>query len=114
MSAISTLPKLPYEGFPLRRHRNGQWFKSVWNRRSKKSEQFYFGAFADDPKGERAMTDPVIGWLARREGIRAGIDNPRVQAVSGELTLGELMSRFLTFKRGKVTSGELSVATLDG
>src|SRR5580658_8838849 len=99
MSVILSLPKSPYEDFPLRAHNNGQWYKSVWNRRTKRSEQFYFGTWADDPKGERTMTDPVVGWLARRDAIKAGIDSPRVQATDSELTLGELMSRFLTFKR---------------
>jgi integrase len=114
MAAVSTPPPLPYPDFPLRPHRNGQWYKSVWNRGSKRSEQFYFGAWADDPKGERALHDPEIGWFARRDGIRAGIDNVRVQVAGTDLSLGELMGRFLTFKRGKVASGELSLATLDG
>jgi integrase len=114
MSATSTLPELPYDGFPLRRHQNGHWFKSVWNSRSKRSEQFYFGSWSDDPKGDRAMKDPVTGWLVRRDAIKAGIDNVRVQIASGDLTLGELMSRFLSFKRTKVSSGELSLTTLDG
>ena len=109
------LPKLPSPDFPLRLHRNGQWYKSVWNPREKKSEQFYFGAWQDDPKGERALKDPELGWLARRDAIKAGIDNVRVQpAADADLTLGNLMARFLAFKRGRVTSGELSLATLDG
>ena len=114
MAAIFALPRLPRADFPLRPHRNGQWYKSVWNSRTKKPEQFYFGTWADDPKGERALKDPDLGWLARRDAIKAGIDNPRVDAVAGDLSLGELMARFLTFKRGKVGSGELSLATLDG
>jgi hypothetical protein len=80
----------------------------------KKTEQFYFGAWADDPKGERAMTDPVSGWLVRRDAIKAGIDSVRVQTGRAEMTLSELMAHFLSFKRNKVTSGELSLATLDG
>ena len=48
------LPRLPYPDFPLRPHRNGQWYKSVWNPRVKKSEQFYFGTWEDDPNGQRA------------------------------------------------------------
>jgi integrase len=109
----SALPALAYPEFPLRPHLNGHWYKSVWNRRTKKSEQFYFGSWRDDPKGERAMTDPEIGWLARREAIKAGIDNPRVTALSSDqLTLGELMARFLVFKRDKAKAGELSLVTL--
>src|SRR5437764_5193988 len=99
MSAVLTLPKLPRRDFPLRVHRNGHWYKSVWNPRTKRSEQFYFGKQADDPKGERAISDPVIGWLARRPGILAGIDNVRVQPATDDPCLGELMSRFLMFKR---------------
>ena len=60
------LPSIPYPEFPLRPHRNGQWYKSVWNPRTKKSEQCYFGLWKDDPKGDRALHDPVSGWLARR------------------------------------------------
>ena len=114
MAAVQTIPKLPYQGFPLRPHRNGHWYKSVWNPRSKKTEQFYFGSWSGDPKGERAINDPITGWLARQAAIKAGIDSPRVQLASNDLTLGELMARFLSFKRGKVASRELSLATLDG
>jgi hypothetical protein len=114
-TSSQSLPNLPYPDFPLRPHRNGQWYKSVWNPRIKKSEQFYFGAWNDDRKGERALKDMEIGWLARREAIKAGIDNLRVDPLAQtELTLGELMARFLAFKRGKVSSGELSLATRDG
>jgi integrase len=112
---FSTPPQAPYPDFPLRRHRNGQWYKSVWNTRSKKSEQFYFGTWHDDPEGQRALGDPVIGWLARRDAIRAGIDNVRVEALAtNDFTLGQLMLRFLEFKRSKVSSGDLSLVTLDG
>lgn len=104
-------PPLPYPEFPLRPHKNGQWFKSVWNVRNKKSEQFYLGSWADDPAGERAISDPDSGWLARRDAIRAGIDNVRVETLAAsDICLGELMARFLMFKRDKVTSGELSLA----
>ena len=63
------LPHLPYPDYPLRPHRNGQWYKSVWNPRSKRSEPFFFGAWHDDPKGQRALADPRLGWLARRDAI---------------------------------------------
>jgi integrase len=114
MSAVfsSPAPALPFPEFPLRPHRNGQWFKSVWNPRTKKAEQFYFGSWRDDPKGERALHDPVLGWLARREPIKSGCDNVRVQPVSCDLSLGELMSRFLEHKLAKTRAGELSASTL--
>jgi hypothetical protein len=96
------LPSLPYPEFPLRPHNNGQWFKSVWNPCSKRSEQFYFGSWQLDPKGERALHDPVTGWLARRSGIKAGTDNVRLSAVESCVTLGHLMASFLTSKRTQV------------
>lgn len=107
-----TPPAVPYDGFPLRPHQNGHWFKSVWNGRSKKSEQFYFGSWRDDPNGQWALKDPQIGWLVRRDAIKASIDNVRVQLFAGDVTLGDLMARFLTHKRQKVKDGELSLTTL--
>jgi integrase len=108
----ASLPKPPFERFPLRPHRNGQWYKSVWNSRTKRTEQFYFGRWADDPTGERAISDPVTGWLARRNAIKAGIENVRVERTGNDPSLGELMKRFLTFKRNKTQAGELSLTTL--
>ena len=106
------LPSVPYPGFPLRPHANGQWYKSVWNSRTQRTEHFYFGPWREDPQGERALNDPQSGWLARRTGIKAGTDNVRVQMVQSVLTLGELMGRFLVFKRGLVLAGDLSARTL--
>jgi hypothetical protein len=63
MRSVSRI-SLPYDGFPLRPHQNGQWYKSVWNPRAKRSEQFYFGSWDDDPKGQRAMENPQYGWRA--------------------------------------------------
>lgn len=108
------LPALPYPEFPLRPHRNGSWYRSVWNPRTKKSEQFYFGSWKDDPKGERALKDPETGWFARKDAIKAGIDNIRVTPVASVVTLGELMARFLEHKRSKTKAGDLSNMTLAG
>jgi integrase len=114
MNAVSSFsfPALPYPEFLLRPHRNGQWYKSVWNPRSRKSEQHYFGSWKDDRKGERALSDPIFGWLARRDAIKAGVDNVRVEPIAVALTLAELMGRFLAHKLSKARSGELSPATL--
>jgi len=107
-----SLPRLPYPEFPLRPHQNGQWYKSVWNPRARKSEQYYFGSWKDDPKGERALSDPILGWLARRDAIKSGGDNVRIQPVVSVITLGEVMGRFLAHKLSKARSGELSPATV--
>jgi hypothetical protein len=90
MSAILTLPKLPHPDFPWRPHRNGEWCKSFGSPLAKRSEQFYFGTWADDEKGERALKNPQLGWLAREDVIRAGVDNVPVQPVAGEMLLGKL------------------------
>jgi integrase len=106
------LPVIPYPEFPLRAHRNGQWYKSVWNPRTKKSEQCYFGLWKDDPKGDRALHDPVSGWLARRPHIKAGVDNVAITPVSGAMTLGDLMALFLKDRVVQVEKKELSSTTL--
>ena len=64
------LPPLPYPDFPLRPHQKGSWYKSAWNRRLKKTEQFYFGSWKDDPKGERAQRSG--NRLARPQGRDQG------------------------------------------
>jgi len=112
--AVRNLPPLPYSQFPLRPHQNGQWYKSVWNRLLRKSQQFYFGAWQNDLKGDRALKDPQAGWLARKDAIHAGLDNLRVGPLvpTDDLTLGELMARFLVHKRNQVRAGELSLRTL--
>ena len=109
------LPSIPYAEFPLRPHRNGQWYKSVWNPRTRRSEQVYFGNWKSDPTGERALHDPISGWLARRSAIKAGTDCLRVTAQGSDeqqLTLGELMRRFLQHNKLKVDAGDLSIRTL--
>jgi hypothetical protein len=84
------------------------------DRHARKSEQDYFGPWREDRKGERALKDPELGWRARKDAIRAGVDNARVNIVSGasDLTLGELMTRFLAHKRNQVSAGDLSLRTL--
>lgn len=107
-------PALPYPDFPLRPHKNGQWYKSVWNPISKKPEQFYFGSWREDPTGDRALKDPATGWLARKDAIRAGVDNARIVPVGQALSLGELMARFLSHKYRQSAAGELAKPTLAG
>jgi hypothetical protein len=51
----------PKDFLPLRIHHNGCWYRSVWNSITRKTEPFYFGKVADDPHGDQAISDPVIG-----------------------------------------------------
>ena len=54
----------------------------------------------------------VVGWLARRAAILEGVDNIRVQATADDPGLGELMNRFLIFKRNKVHAGRAFTSML--
>lgn len=45
-------PSKPYPSFPLTAHNNGQWYRA--KRIGGRSRFFYFGHWADDPRGERA------------------------------------------------------------
>jgi hypothetical protein len=106
------LPSLPYPEFPLRPHRNGQWFKSVWNPRTKRSVQYYFGSWREDPTGEIALNDSTMGWLARWRKIKQGIDHLVTPIVQGDLVLGELMKRYLEHNQARAAAGDLSLRTL--
>jgi Phage integrase, N-terminal SAM-like domain len=94
-------PKKPNPGFPLFANLNGQWCRKV------KGKPYYFGKWADDLKGERALVD----WNARQAAIMAGTDNLRVAPVTDGMTLVELMGRFLKALRTAMLSGDLSKTT---
>src|SRR5580700_8592145 len=63
------------------------------------------------PRGERALSDLIFGWLAHRNVIRVGVDDIRVKPIAATLILGDVMSRFFSHKLSKVRSKELSPAT---
>jgi integrase len=100
-------PQKPHRDFPLFPHANGQWAKKFYIRR--KHSLKYFGPWADDRKGERALR----GYLARKDAILAGLDDLRVTVATEGLTLGELMGRFLDRQRLAMLAGDLSPATYD-
>lgn len=87
--------------FPLYKCQNGQWAKTV------KRKSYYFGRIADDPKGEAALKD----WLARKDGILAGLDNLRVEATGSGLTLGECISQFATVVQARLRAGKIADET---
>lgn len=94
-------PKKPFAGFPLFAHPNGQWAKKV------KSRPYYFGSWADDPKGETAIQD----WLARKDAILAGLDSLRATPVVSGMKLVELMGRFLKDRHTRMKAGDLALTT---
>ncbi len=97
-------PAKPYPHFPLTPHRNGQWIKKV------KGDFYYFGSWKDDRKGQRAVKD----WLARRDGILAGLDKLRVAVVASDMAAGRLMGLYLENRRAAMVAKELSPTTYAG
>ena len=97
-AAKTEKPSKPHQDFPLFRHARGCWAKKV------KGKFHYFGKIADDPDGEKALAL----WLDQKDDLLAG-RRPRVK--SEGLSVRDLCNRFLTAKRHKLDSGELSPAT---
>ncbi len=79
-------------GFPLFAHQNGQWAKKV------KGKLYYFGLWSDPAAA-------LERWLHDKDPLLAG-RTPRPK--SDQLTLRDLVNRFLTSKKHRVDSGELS------
>jgi integrase len=97
-------PSKPRLDFPLSPNLNGQWWKKVNGR------AYYFGSWKDDAKGERALLD----WLARKDAILAGIDNMRVAKATTDLTVAEMVKRFLSAKHVNLLAGDLADETFAG
>lgn len=101
----ATPPPKPYPDFPLFAHKNGQWRKDIWQNR--KSVPYYFGPWADDPKGEWALKE----WLARKDAIYAGLDRLRVEGSNGALLLLQLGRKFLEVRHADLLAGTLADET---
>ena len=94
-STAQSKPSKPYADFPLTAHRNGQWCKKI------RGKLHYFGPWADH-EGALDRYDKV------KDDLHAG-KTPR--PIQDELTLSDLVNHFLTAKRNRVDSGELSMRT---
>lgn len=96
-------PAKPYPEFPMFPHPNGQWCKKI------NKLPYYFGAWKEDWKGQRAINE----YRTRIDDIRNGLDKPNLaEAVRNPLTLGSLQNEFLKDFHAKVTAGEASPRTL--
>ena len=94
MSKSTTVTK-PRPDFPLFPHATGRWAKKV------RGKLCYFGKTADDPKGEAALTL----WTAQKDDLLAG----RKPRTPGEyLTVADLCNQFLSAKRTRADTGEIS------
>ena len=88
----SVMDKLP-SGFPLRKHRNGQWYAYL----NKKIR--YFGS--GDPM--EALAD----YQKRLVGILRG-DEDREKVVKGRLTVAQMITLFLEHLQQRIQTGEIS------
>ncbi len=92
--ASSDKPSKPYKGFPLFAHATGQWAKKIRGKLS------YFGVWGDP----QAALDK---FLDHKDELLAG------RKVVSKVTVRQLVNQFLTSKKARVESGELSKRTFD-
>lgn len=92
--------KKPRADFPLFVHPRGYWAKKVLG------QTLYFGKVADDPKGAKALER----WLADKDDRLAG-RLPRPNRAG--LTVADLCNRFLTAKKSRVESREITQRHFD-
>lgn len=90
----SDKPSKPYKGFPLFAHATGQWAKKI------RGKLAYFGVWADP----QAALDK---FLDHKDELLAG------RKIVNKVTVRQLVNQFLTSKKARVESGELSKRTFD-
>lgn len=98
-------PAKPYKGFPLTAHPSGQWSKKV-TLPSGKQRVFYFGVWADP---DAALQRFNREWPFLKEGRTP----PPVDTGDG-CSVMKLANVFLSAKRSKLDSGELSGHSFQG
>lgn len=87
----------PYKGFPMFPHATGRWAKKI------RQKLHYFGQISDDLKGEKALERLNLELPYLSEGRTP----PEADSHEG-CTLQLLCNAFLTNKKNKMDSGELS------
>ncbi len=87
-------PDKPYPDFPLFPHGNGQWAKTI------RGKQRYFGLWEDWEAALDRYTEERDDWYAGK-----------VPSRTGEITIRELMNRFLNARKSQIESGELTSRT---
>lgn len=96
-------PEKPHKDFPLTPHARGQWCKKV------AGQLYYFGRW-DDPEGA------VNEWLARKDGIFAGIDHERFgdhPTDPSACDVAYLCNEFLEAKKQQLESNDIAQVTYD-
>ena len=99
-------PPKPYKDFPLTPHNAGVWCKSILGR------VHYFGPWGHRVKG-KLIRLPGNGWkeaLALYDEQRDDLYLGRTPRVNRDgLTIAGVSNAFLTFKKSRVQTGELTV-----
>ena len=104
--AVSDRPKKPYPTFPLTPHASGAWMKKI------NGTIRYFGRWGRTVNGVLTRIEGD-GWKEALELYKAQADDlhagrtPRTKS-DDNLTVMELCNRFLTAKRKRLESGEIS------
>ena len=88
-------PKKPFDGFPLFPHATRRWAKKI------RGKLCYFGPW-DDPQGA------LQRFLDQKDDLYAG---RRPRAKSDGLTLRELCNKYLTAKKHRLVTGEITNRT---
>ncbi|MBN1943115.1 MAG: hypothetical protein JW849_07450 [Phycisphaerae bacterium] len=89
-------PSKPYPDFPLYAHASGQWAKKI------RYKVYYFGVWADP---DSALAE----YVRQRDFLYAGITPPG----GDDVTLDELVNRFLVEQRTRCDLGEISYRQFD-
>ena len=92
---LRSKPTKPYADFPLFAHATGRWAKKI------RGKLHYFGKW-NDPDGA------LRKYLDQRDDLHAG-RTPRLQ--NGCLTIVDLCNRYLTSKKHRLDSGEITERT---
>ena len=98
----SAPPSKPSPDFPLFPHKAGVWAKKI------RGKLYYFGGWADDRGGTRALAM----YNEQKDALHSG-KKPR-EAAAGAATIKELVNQFLNFKQSRVDSGELTLRSWQG
>ena len=95
-------PEKPRKDFPLFPHATGRWAKKI------RGKFRYFGTWADDPKGERA----ILKWLDERDDLLAGRE-PRPKGDAAGPTVKFVCDSYLTHKEQQRDNGEMQPRSFD-
>ena len=98
------IPSKPYPEYPLFAAKNGQWRKDIWSSRLRRAEQFYFGSWEDDPRGERALAE----YMNARDAIANGTYRAKIATQQGGYSIRQLAKEYLAARYQDMQAGKLT------